>query len=145
MAEECMGTEWGQGGVGGEPTARSWADSWSMWDPNLRKLDSLDTRVSSGCFPRPEEAPDGGRGQSSNCFQQSIRSFCFALWLSSSQEALEVLCSQAQCWRGKITEIHQCACGPRKQSLSPGQLLNSKVPSSWHGQVSPPEWSLTGV
>lgn len=44
MAEECMGTEWGQGGVGGELMARNWADSWSFWDPNLRKLDNLDAR-----------------------------------------------------------------------------------------------------
>lgn len=44
MAEECMGTEWGQGGVGGELMARSWADSWSIWDPTLRKLHNLDAR-----------------------------------------------------------------------------------------------------
>lgn len=44
MAGECMGTEWGQGGVGEEPMARSWADSWSIWNPNLRKLDNIDAR-----------------------------------------------------------------------------------------------------
>lgn len=71
MTEECMGTEWGQGGVGEEPMARSWADSWFIWDPNLRKLDNLD----AGGFRKlswPKGSPRGqGQGQSSSCFQHT--------------------------------------------------------------------------
>lgn len=82
MTEECMGTEWGQGGVGEEPMARSWADSWFIWDPNLRKLDNLD----AGGF-RMLSWPKGSPGvkvrvKVAAVFNtHRIKSFCFALWL----------------------------------------------------------------
>lgn len=109
MAEECMGTEWGQGGVGGELMARSWADSWSIWDPNLRKLDKLDAREF-----RMLSWPKGSPGvkvrvKVATVFNTGSEVFVLLSGCKPGRKHLR-LCSQAQCWKGKIRETHISIC-----------------------------------
>lgn len=126
-----------RGGVGEEPMARSWADSWSIWDPNLRKLDNLDTRGfrmlswSKGS-PRVKV-----RVKVAAVFNTGSKVLVLLSGCKPARKHLRVLCSQARGWRGKITETHQCACGPREQSLSPRSAsgLQSSLPL---GMARPP-------
>lgn len=125
--------------------ARSWAHSWSVWDPTLRKLHNLD----AGEF-RMLSWPKGSpgvkvRAREETVFNTVSEVFMLLSGCKPGRKHLR-LCSPAQRWRGKITDTHINMHVDLESNLCPpGQLLDSKVPSPWHGQVSPPAWNLVSV